>query len=226
MAPVFLESVFLGRKRADSQFSDKVSQAYRQWHDKLAQQVRLIMPPESPYVLVDASDMVGLFSCVFVKKSEHESLRDVSLVTVKTGVGGHYGNKGAILARFVIDDSSVCIVNCHLAAGQNQRRERDKDVADILETKGAFSELNCSSPGAYVSGGTGTSVFDHEIVIFGGDLNYRIEGRRDTVAAAIQAGKLSTLYAQDQLLKNLATNHAFRLRSFKEQPLRFAPTYK
>lgn len=40
-----------------------------------------------------------LFSCIFVKASEAARLRDVALVTVKTGMGGRYGNKGAILSR-------------------------------------------------------------------------------------------------------------------------------
>lgn len=40
-----------------------------------------------------------LFSCIFVKTREADRLRDISLITVKTGMGGRYGNKGAILSR-------------------------------------------------------------------------------------------------------------------------------
>lgn len=69
-------------------------------------------------------------------------------------------------AGFVIDDSSLCFVNCHLAAGQSHRRQRDRDVADILESKASFSQLASSSPGAYAPGGAGTMVFDHELTIF------------------------------------------------------------
>jgi hypothetical protein len=36
---------------------------------------------------------------IFVKSAEATRLRDVALVTVKTGMGGRYGNKGAILSR-------------------------------------------------------------------------------------------------------------------------------
>lgn len=42
---------------------------------------------------------VQLFSCIFVKSKEADRLRDISLITVKTGMGGRYGNKGAILSR-------------------------------------------------------------------------------------------------------------------------------
>lgn len=40
-------------------------------------------------------------------------------------MAGVLGNKGAIIARFVIDDSSLCFINCHLAAGQNQKMARN-----------------------------------------------------------------------------------------------------
>lgn len=39
-------------------------------------------------------------------------------------------------------------------------------------------------------------------------------------------GNAESLLQHDQLLKNLANNQSFRLRSFKEAPIRFPPTYK
>ncbi|KAK4700262.1 hypothetical protein P7C70_g5988, partial [Phenoliferia sp. Uapishka_3] len=220
------KTLILGKKKAEQKFTDTVSSSYRLWHDKLVQAVRLAMPPECPYSVVHVGDMVGLFSCIFVKTAECEALRDVALINVKTGMKGRYGNKGAILSRFVIDDTSICFINCHLAAGQSHRRERDHDLVQILEDKSAFSELASSSPGAYTAGGSGTSVFDHELVVISGDLNYRIDLRRDIVAKAVAENALSSLLAHDQLLKGLATNQSFRLRSFKEAPITFAPTYK
>lgn len=126
----------------------------------------------------------------------------------------------------MIDDTSLCFINCHLAAGQQHKRQRDHDLVQILEDKSAFSELASSSPGAYAAGGGGTSVFDHELVILSGDLNYRIDARREIVAKAVAEGALDSLLTHDQLLKGLATNQTFRLRSFKEQKITFAPTYK
>lgn len=242
--------MLLGKKKGDAltdrvtgageQLSDSVSGAYRLWYEKLVQAVRLAMPPECPYVVVSASDLVGvrallhrrmlilvqLFSCIFVKQSEYDGLRDIASIRVKTGLGGRYGNKGGIITRFVMDDTSLLFTNVHLAAGQRNRRARDRDLVDILEDKSTFSSLNSSSPGAYAAGGSGLSVFDHEICIISGDLNYRIDERRDVVLAAVEQGGLKGLLAQDQLLKGLATNQNFRLRSFKEAPLTFSPTYK
>ncbi|KPV75724.1 uncharacterized protein RHOBADRAFT_13733 [Rhodotorula graminis WP1] len=221
------KSMLMGKKKAmDGKMSDSISSGYRQWHDKLVQAVRLNMPPESPYTVVHVADMIGLFSIVFVKSSEVPRLRDVAHITVKTGMGGRYGNKGAILSRFVMDDTSLCFINCHLAAGQSHRRQRDRDLVDILEDKASFSELASSSPGAYAPGGSGTLPFDHELILLAGDLNYRIDARRDAVVSAVASGQSESLLAHDQLLKNLATNQTFRLRSFKEPAIHFPPTYK
>ena len=54
----------------------------------------------------------------------------------------------------------------------------------------------------------------------------QIDARRDAVVSAVASGNSESLLAQDQLLKNLATNQTFRLRSFKEPAIRFPPTYK
>lgn len=72
------------------------------------------------------------------------------------------------MTRLVIDDSSLCFINCHLAAGQDHVRARNADLAAIFENKDAFREsknLNMSSNDiAFVNGGDGTMILDHEIV--------------------------------------------------------------
>lgn len=59
-----------------------------------------------------------------------------------------------------------------------------------------------------------------------GDLNYRIDLPRSVVAANIRSNNLALLLEHDQLQKELKTNHGFRLRSFREAPIDFLPTYK
>lgn len=134
--------------------------------------------------------------------------------------------QGAIIARFVIDDSSLCFVNCHLAAGQRHKRQRNNDLVDILEEKSAFAEVGVPATDAYWGGGNGSMVLDHEICFLNGDLNYRIDLRREVVMAAVAENDLATLLEHDQLLKEKATNLGFRLRGFVEAPITFAPTYK
>jgi len=38
---------------------------------------------------------------------------------VKVGFGGAAGNKGAVVVRFNVFDSSICLMNCHLESGGN-----------------------------------------------------------------------------------------------------------
>jgi len=220
------ESLILGSKKKTDKLSDGVSSGYRQWHQHLVSAVRLHMPPDCPYSVVHAGDMVGLLSVVFVKSSEAAGLRDLALIKCATGMGGRYGNKGGILARLVIDDSSICLINCHLAAGQKHRRQRNADLVDILEAKAAFSPDLSHSFGAYRPGGDGTRVFDHELTILSGDLNYRIDRRREDIIASIKNQAWDGLLQHDQLRKGQKEDQSFRLRTFKEQDIAFAPTYK
>jgi hypothetical protein len=124
-----------------------------------------------------------------------------------------------------MDDSSLCFVNCHLAAGQRHRRQRNNDLIDILE-KPALPDMPSLIPHAYIGGGNGAMVFDHEYVFLNGDLNYRIDLPRDLVCQHVAQKNFAPLLEQDQLNKEMRFNHGFRLRSFREAPLTFAPTYK
>ena len=71
--------------------------------------------------------------------------------------------QGGIVARFVIDDSSLCFINCHLAAGQHHIRERNADVAAFLEETNVFPAEPVAEVG-FVGGGDGSMILDHEIV--------------------------------------------------------------
>ena len=95
-------------------------------------------------------------------------------------------------------------------------------MAAILEDKELFPESDAlKEPLAYVNGGDGSMVLDHEIVFvrvflpklsasdlmsttqLNGDMNYRIDMRRDAVIADVNSGNLSRLLLQDQLSKEM-----------------------
>ncbi|KAJ9474188.1 Endonuclease/exonuclease/phosphatase [Pseudozyma hubeiensis] len=214
-----------GGKRKANDLGDRVSRQYRAWYDKLIQIVRYAMPATCGYLLVQSESLVGLFTCVFVKQTEFKHVRELAISTVKTGMGGRYGNKGAVIARLVVQDTSIAFVNSHLAAGQKHVKQRNADVADILEYPTVFDDPH-ADPAAYIGGGDGSMILDHELVFFSGDLNYRIDHSRDTVLSALVAGKISPLLEQDQLRKELKHNPAFRLKDFSEPGIGFLPTYK
>ncbi|EAL20507.1 hypothetical protein CNBE4270 [Cryptococcus deneoformans B-3501A] len=218
------KTLLFGNKSKDGgAAADRVSHAYRHWLEKLQSAVKMASPSNCPYVKIHSESLVGLFTCIFVKQSEKNFLRDLDITTVKRGIGGIYGNKGAIVSRLVMDDTSICFINVHLAAGQSQKASRNADLAGILEDKAIFPPAD-ELP--FVHGGCGTGILDHEMVFLNGDLNYRIDQRRENVISSIANGELAYLLEHDQLRKEMRTNHAFRLRNFEEAPITFAPTYK
>src|SRR5690606_25169139 len=107
--------------------------------------------------------------------------------------------QGAVIIRFIVDDSSMCFVNCHLAAGQSQANARHNDVAGILDAAILPSERDpVTRLDSFSGGGDGTMVLDHELCLLGGDLNYRVDTMsRDTVVMAVKAGNLSKLLERD-----------------------------
>ncbi|PGH00708.1 hypothetical protein AJ79_08128 [Helicocarpus griseus UAMH5409] len=222
------KSLLMGSKKKDSADKEHMSRQYRVWKDYLASCIHDIMPLNEPYVLLHTSNLIGLFTCVFVKQAERQRITGISAAEVKRGMGGLHGNKGALVLRFLLDDSSICFVNCHLAAGQTHTAHRNNDIAAILESSSLPVETSYASRiDLFVGGGDGTMILDHEICILNGDLNYRIDSMpRNTVIEAVKSRNLPKLLERDQLLASRRKNPGFRLRSFNEAPITFAPTYK
>ena len=83
-----------GKKQTDDRLSeDLVTGAYKRWHNRLVLAVRAAMPKDVTYCLTHTESLIGLFSCIFVKDTERQTFDDVSVSTIKRGMGGWYGNK-------------------------------------------------------------------------------------------------------------------------------------
>ncbi|KAI8933278.1 hypothetical protein NX059_009906 [Plenodomus lindquistii] len=221
------KSIFKRKKHKETSEHEHMSHAYRAWRDHLIRVLDEYSPSQN-YVLLHTANLVGLFTCVFVRAAERHNIRDVCAAEIKLGFSGRVGNKGALVVRFFIDDSSLCFINCHLAAGQTQTVHRNNDAASIMENAPLPKNRSPSDCANYfVGGGDGSMILDHEICILNGDLNYRIDAMpRNTVVAAVQQGNLQKLLERDQLLLSRKRNPGFRLRAFNEMPINFAPTYK
>lgn len=67
------------------------------------------LDPDASYKFVSQTAMVGLLMMCFCKMEVVDKISDVCSTKVKTGFGGNMGNKGAVLMRFNIEDTSVCL---------------------------------------------------------------------------------------------------------------------
>ncbi len=216
------------KDKENAKSEQHVSRVYREWRDYLGKCINRYTDPRYSYTEVHTSCLIGLFQCIFVRQEEKKNIRNMSATDVKCGMKGHYGNKGALITRFMFDDSSMCFINCHLAAGQTQTSHRNNDIATILEAESLPPERNADTRTSfYVGGGDGTQVLDHEICILNGDLNYRIDAiPRDTVINMVNKGELEKLLDRDQIMLSRRRVSGFRLSPFIEAPITFAPTYK
>lgn len=220
--------LFKSKKKDAVTDQERMSHQYRDWRDYLIRSLDDYMPSDCLYHLLHTSTLVGLFTCIFVKSTIRDRISNLSSADVKRGMGGLHGNKGAIIVRFMVDDTSMCFINCHLAAGQSQANARHTDIASIMDSTMLPAERDASIRiDSFMGGGDGTMILDHELCLINGDLNYRIDTMsRDTVVAAVKANNLTKLLDRDQLLVARRRNPGFRLRAFEEMPINFAPTYK
>uniref|UniRef100_A0A8D0H3M2 Synaptojanin-1 n=1 Tax=Sphenodon punctatus TaxID=8508 RepID=A0A8D0H3M2_SPHPU len=161
------------------------------------------------YVLLASEQLVGVCLFVFIRPQHAPFIRDVAVDTVKTGMGGATGNKGAVAIRMLFHTSSLCFVCSHFAAGQSQVKERNEDFIEIAR--------RLSFP-------MGRMLFSHDYVFWCGDFNYRIDLPNEEVKDLIRQQNWDTLISGDQLISQKNAGQIFR--GFLEGKLTFAPTYK
>ncbi|XP_077336106.1 synaptojanin-1 isoform X6 [Lithobates pipiens] len=164
---------------------------------------------DNKYVLLASEQLVGVCLFVFIRPQHAPFIRDVAVDTVKTGMGGATGNKGAVAIRMLFHTTTLCFVCSHFAAGQSQVKERNEDYNEIVR--------KLSFP-------MGRMLFSHDYVFWCGDFNYRIDFPNEDVKELIRSQNWDSLIPGDQLIKQKDSGQVFR--SFLEGKINFAPTYK
>ncbi|XP_021573439.1 synaptojanin-1 isoform X2 [Carlito syrichta] len=164
---------------------------------------------DNKYVLLASEQLVGVCLFVFIRPQHAPFIRDVAVDTVKTGMGGATGNKGAVAIRILFHTTSLCFVCSHFAAGQSQVKERNEDFVEIAR--------KLSFP-------MGRMLFSHDYVFWCGDFNYRIDLPNEEVKELIRQQNWDSLIAGDQLINQKNAGQIFR--GFLEGKVTFAPTYK
>lgn len=201
--------------------------------------------------IVAKKQLVGMVLFVFVLEVHLASCASVRVASLGTGPLGA-GNKGAVAASLSLYGSAVAVVGSHLAAGskgahlhicsKHHARARHRTApsnACLTHTAPragpsarnrdmATITASLAFPSGDAGGNAGTlpvSLAQHEHVLWGGDLNYRIMRPDDEVRAlASVGGDLSSLIAADELRLSLASGDAWG--GYAESALTFAPTYK
>uniref|UniRef100_A0A669PLX2 Synaptojanin-2 n=1 Tax=Phasianus colchicus TaxID=9054 RepID=A0A669PLX2_PHACC len=161
------------------------------------------------YIQLTSAQLVGVCLFIFVRPYHVPFIRDVAIDTVKTGMGGKTGNKGAVSIRFQFYSTSFCFICSHLTAGQTQVKERNEDYKEITQ--------KLSFP-------MGRNVFSHDYVFWCGDFNYRLDLTYEEVFYFLKRQDWKTLMEFDQLQQQKSSGKIFK--DFHEGTINFGPTYK
>ena len=86
------------------------------------------------YQLMKEIDLVGLYILIFVRASCIKYIKNFDYQIIKTGLKGTLGNKGSLLLRFNLNDSSIAIACSHLCSGQEKNEERKSEIINVLNT--------------------------------------------------------------------------------------------
>ncbi|XP_063921207.1 inositol polyphosphate 5-phosphatase OCRL [Zophobas morio] len=166
---------------------------------------------KAKYKSVAVTRLVGMQLVVLVNSKHYQFVKNVSVDTVGTGLLGKMGNKGGVAVRLELHNTSLCFVNCHLAAHVEEFERRNQDYKDI----NARINFRKQPP----------SIKDHEHVYWLGDLNYRITDlNTNQVKTLLARSEMITLLKADQL--NQQKERGSVLLDYTEGDITFQPTYK
>lgn len=169
------------------------------------------------FVKIASKQMVGVFLSIWVRRNLRKHIHNISVSTVGVGAMGYIGNKGSISVSLSVHQTLFCFVCAHLTSGEKEADlvKRNADVYEIHRR----THFNLHSVM-----GLPKSIYDHERIIWLGDLNYRLNLSYEKTRQLISKKDWSTLRESDQLIKELRKGRAFD--GWSEGILTFAPTYK
>lgn len=180
------------------------------------------------YHLIAKGHMMEMKLLVYLHDRHRPRLDERQVIVEATGIANVVGNKGAVVAKVVLDGTSFCFINSHLAAheGKKYMKSRNADAIEIMRS------LERCGP----SGVPFLHAFDH--VFWLGDLNYRLdmqsvdpctmpwtkENQFKHVVGLVNDKKYTEIAKLDELRKESASGKVFV--GFAEGNLAFAPTFK
>ncbi|GAB0097552.1 inositol polyphosphate 5-phosphatase K [Sergentomyia squamirostris] len=202
----------IGLQEVNAQVQNQVIGLFKEdpWTMKLKEMLR-----DRNFVVVKTEQMQGLLLMVFTRKKHLLHLRDIEAEYTRTGLGGIWGNKGAVSVRMNIYGCTVVFLNSHLAAHDHMLDERVEDYQKIIQEHHYHVK-------------TREHIFNHDYVFWFGDLNFRLTGEAtsspEDIRAEVKKDNLNELIQKDQLLLVMTQKRAFG--DFIERLPAFPPTFK
>ena len=171
-----------------------------------------ILSPDE-YNLVLENSLIGIVLFIYCKRNKAEKISAIETDCLKLGFGGTVGNKGSVVGRFNLEDTTVCIIACHLASGASQKELRKSQICDIQADSFVKEKLDRRH----------MQIFEHDSKFLCGDLNFRVELPGVLARHLVSEGDIAELLKSDQLLQAFSEG---ALPGYKEAPISFRPTYK
>ncbi|MCD7469454.1 hypothetical protein HAX54_008505 [Datura stramonium] len=195
----------------------------------------------STFIRVGFRQLAGLVISVWVRSNISRYVGDVDVAAVPCGFGRAIGNKGAVGVRMRVYDRNVCFVNCHFAAHLEAVGRRNADFDHVYRSMifsrpsnflnaaaaGVSSAIQMlrSANGAFNSAEAIPELSEADMVVFLGDLNYRLDGiSYDEARDFISQRCFDWLRERDQLHTEMEVGNVFQ--GMREAVIRFPPTYK
>ncbi|KAK7269050.1 hypothetical protein RIF29_21765 [Crotalaria pallida] len=191
----------------------------------------------STFERIGSRQLAGLVIAAWVKTSIRFHVGDVDVAAVPCGFGRAIGNKGAVALRIRVYDRIMCFVNCHFAAHLDAVSRRNADFDHVYRTMSFSRPTNLSNAGA-ASTSSSVPTFrvtnsaealpelsEAEMVVFLGDLNYRLDGiSYDEARDFVSQRCFDWLRERDQLRAEMEAGNVFQ--GMREAIITFPPTYK
>ncbi|KAG1347742.1 putative Type IV inositol polyphosphate 5-phosphatase 7 [Cocos nucifera] len=166
----------------------------------------------SRYCLVASKQMVGIFLTIWVRSEIRDDVKNLKVSCVGRGLMGYLGNKEGILSFFQgsisismsLHQTSFCFVCSHLTSGQKEGDElrRNSDVMEILK-KTRFPRVH-----GVADEKSPETIFEHDRIIWLGDLNYRIALSYRSAKALVEMRNWKALLERDQRSKKKHSQNA------------------
>lgn len=177
-----------------------------------------VVKRKRPYfVRIISKQMVGAFLSIWVRRSLRKHIHNLKVSTVGVGAMGYIGNKGSIAVSMSIYQTLFCFICCHLTSGEKDGDELKRN-ADVQE----IHRRTIFNPVSRV--GMPKTIYDHERIVWFGDLNYRINLSYEKTHELISKQDWNGLFEKDQLKGELGKGRLFG--GWTEGVINFSPTYK